>query len=79
MAVAQGIDPSSMLPVSHEDCVYPEVPTAPTSAPPMSKAVTLTPKNYNGCMKVNGAGDFDDDFLLATCDGSDPLQQFARE
>ena len=78
MAVAQGIDPSIMLDVSQEDCVYPgaPVPTPPTATPPVPTAVTLTPKMYEGCMKVNGNGEDDDDFLLATCDASDPRQHF---
>jgi len=42
-------------------------------------AVTLTPKNYNGCMQVNGEGKDDDDFILATCNASDPRQQFVLE
>jgi len=87
MATAQGIDPSIMLDVRQEDCVYPEAPSpspptlappVPTSSPP-SPVVTLTPKNYDGCMKVNGKGEDDDKFMLATCDASDPLQQFIFE
>lgn len=47
----------------------------PTSGTPAT-TVTLTPKNYNGCMKIDGDGEEDDDLILATCDASDPKQQF---
>lgn len=36
--------------------------------------VTLTPKDFDGCIQVNGMDD-DGDLLLATCDGSNPMQQ----
>ena len=72
LAISQGIDPSIMLNVSQENCNYPPVP----SPPMMPTTVTLTPKNYDGCMKVNGDGEDDDDIMLATCDSSDPRQQF---
>ena len=38
--------------------------------------VVFTPKNYDGCIQVNGDGNDKDDFLLATCDASNPRQRF---
>ena len=38
--------------------------------------VTLKPTNLDGCMEINGKGEDDDNFILAACDKSDPLQQF---
>lgn len=51
--------------------------SAPSGGTPSPSIVTLTPKNYSGCIKVNGDGDEDDDFRLVTCDKSDPKQQFS--
>jgi len=67
--------------VNRFDFSIPDPTQAPVDAPeptlaPPSHAVTLTPKNYNGCMKVNGNGEDDDEFMLASCDALDPLQQF---
>jgi lipocalin len=78
--IAQGIDPSTMLPVNQEGCEYPPVPTPPPEpTSPPSSSVTLTPANFDGCMAVNGAGVQDDNFLLANCDPSDARQQFLFE
>lgn len=38
--------------------------------------VQLTPTNAPGCMKVKGSGKEDDEVMLATCNGSDPMQKF---
>lgn len=41
--------------------------------------VMVTPKNYDGCMQVNGDGEDEDDFILVTCDTTDLRQQFVLE
>jgi len=38
--------------------------------------VTLTPRDYPGCIKVKGNGDQDDELYLAACNPSDQKQQF---
>lgn len=49
VAIANGIDPSSMLPVDQEDCTYPEVPTmTPTTTPP----ITETPSSFMTSMPM---------------------------
>ena len=58
------------------DTTVPTFNTLPTDGGTPS-IVTLTPRNYNGCIKVNGNGELDDDFRLASCDASDPKQQFS--
>lgn len=43
--------------------------------PGPDEVVTLTPKDYFGCMSVKGDSD-DDTLQLSTCNKSDPNQQF---
>lgn len=62
------------------DSSAPTVNTLPTEGAPdteIPSIVTLTSRNYDGCIKINGDGDVDDDFRLSSCDASDPKQQFS--
>lgn len=59
-------------------------PENPVTADPLENpddstgtAVQLSPTGVSlGCMKVKGSGQDDDEVMIATCDGSDPMQKF---
>ena len=79
-AVPSGADAIAATPQPSTGAGTP-APTAGAGTPaPTAGAepsiVTLTPLNYDGCMMVNGNGDDDNDFLLASCDATDEKQQF---
>jgi len=58
VAVANGIDPSSMLNVNQENCTYPEAPTPlPMGSPPTVSPPTMSPPSTSGSsFIVIGAG-----------------------
>lgn len=77
------VDPTTATP---EDATTatPEDTTIGVTADPLDidedfdsdSTVTLTPTEAFGCMKINGNGNDDDELYLATCNASDPKQQF---
>jgi hypothetical protein len=76
-SVADEVTDDTAVPTDMPTAGTPPAPDTPApTTPPAPAIVTLTPKNYSGCIKVNGDGDADDDFRLATCNASDPKQQF---